>query len=75
MYKTIDESKGEFDYAIEFIDYSLTTLKKKKFEKKNNKNRSIFVKTSGLVFAITPYNDPLAGMIEKLLLLLLLDHQ
>ena len=50
VYKTIDESKGEFDYAIEFIDYSLTTLKNYKFEKKN-KNRSIFIKSSGLVFA------------------------
>ena len=66
VYKTIDESKGEFDYAIEFIDYSLTTLKNYKFEKKNNKNRSIFLKPSGLVFAITPYNDPLAGMIRKI---------
>ena len=65
VYKTIDESKGEFDYAIEFIDYSLTTLKNYKFEKKN-KNRSIFIKSSGLVFAITPYNDPLAGMIRKI---------
>ena len=66
VYKTIDESRGEFDYAIEFIDYSLTTLKNYKFEKKNNKNRSIFLKPSGLVFAITPYNDPLAGMIRKI---------
>ena len=66
VFKTIDESKGEFDYAIEFIDYSLKTLKNYNFEIRNNKNRSIFVKSTGLVFAITPYNDPLAGMIRKI---------
>ena len=26
VFKTIDESKGEFDYAIEFIDYSLKKI-------------------------------------------------
>jgi len=64
--KTFDESNSEFDYAVEFIDYSLNLLSKYRFIKNINKNRKIFLKSIGIVFAITPYNDPLAGVIRKI---------
>jgi len=66
VYKTLDESIGEFNYAIEFINYSLKILNQYKFVTLEDKNREIFVKSRGIVFAITPYNDPLAGMIRKI---------
>jgi len=65
-HKTIEESKNEFNYALEFVDYSISTVSRYKFEKKTSKSRKIFYKSSGSVFAITPYNDPLAGMIRKI---------
>jgi succinate-semialdehyde dehydrogenase/glutarate-semialdehyde dehydrogenase len=64
--KTFNESKSEFDYAIEFVDYSLNLLSKYKFIKNISNNRKIFLKSIGLVFAMTPYNDPLAGIIRKI---------
>ena len=66
VHKTIEESKNEFNYALEFIDYSISTISSYKFERKTSKSRKIFYKSSGSVFAITPYNDPLAGMIRKI---------
>ena len=65
-YKTKNESLGEFDYALEFVDYSINLLSKYKFNKKTSSNRYIFFKSPGSVFAITPYNDPLAGMTRKI---------
>ncbi len=65
-HKTINESTGEFEYALDFINYSLTLLSKYRFEKKTSTNRTIILKSSGSVFAITPYNDPLAGMTRKI---------
>ena len=65
-YKTKNESLGEFDYALEFVDYSINLLSKYKFNKKTSLNRYIFFKSPGSVFAITPYNDPLAGMTRKI---------
>lgn len=64
--KTMNESKGEFDYAVEFVDYSLSLLFKYKFIKNVDNFRKIFFKSIGPVFAITPYNDPLAGMTRKI---------
>ena len=58
--KTYDESVGEFDYALEFINYSIDLISNYKFEKNNTSKKAIFLKSSGLVFAMTPYNDPLA---------------
>ena len=52
VYKTIDESKGEFDYAIEFIDYSLTTLKNYKFEKKIKYFLICLILNFSFIFAI-----------------------
>ena len=66
VFKTLEESIGEYNYALEFIDYAIQILKEYKFDVVTNKNRKIFKKSSGLVFAITPYNDPLAGMIRKI---------
>jgi len=66
VFKTLDESSAEFNYAIEFVNYSLKILNQYKFEILENKNTEIFLKSSGIVFAITPYNDPLAGMIRKI---------
>ncbi len=66
VFKTIDESVGEYNYALEFIDYALQILKDYKFEISSKNNRKILKKSSGIVFAITPYNDPLAGMIRKI---------
>ena len=57
---------GEFEYALDFVDYSINLLSKYKFNKKTSSNRFIFFKSSGSVFAITPYNDPLAGMTRKI---------
>ena len=65
-FKTETESKGEFDYALEFVEYSINLLSKYKFEIKTSSKRSILLKSSGSVFAITPYNDPLAGMTRKI---------
>ena len=65
-HKTKNESLGEFDYALEFVDYSINLLSKYKFNKKTSSNRYIFFKSPGSVFAITPYNDPLAGMTRKI---------
>ena len=65
-HKTKNESLGEFDYALEFVDYSINLLSKYKFNKKTSSNRYIFFKSQGSVFAITPYNDPLAGMTRKI---------
>lgn len=65
-HKTINESKNEFNYALEFVDYSISTISNYVFEKKSSKSRKIFYKSSGLVFAMTPYNDPLAGMMRKI---------
>ena len=65
-HKTLDESKNEFNYALEFVDYSISTISSYDFEKKSSKTRKIFYKPLGSVFAITPYNDPLAGMIRKI---------
>ena len=65
-HKTKNESLGEFDYALEFVDYSINLLSKYKFNKKTSSNRFIFFKSPGSVFAITPYNDPLAGMTRKI---------
>ena len=65
-HKTKNESLGEFDYALEFVDYSINLLSKYKFNKKTSSNRYIFLKSPGSVFAITPYNDPLAGMTRKI---------
>ena len=65
-HKTINESKNEFNYALEFVDYSIFTISNYAFEKKSSKSRKIFYKSSGLVFAMTPYNDPLAGMMRKI---------
>lgn len=65
-HKTVDESKNEFNYALEFVDYSISTISSYEFEKRSSKTRKIFYKSSGSVFAITPYNDPLAGMIRKI---------
>ena len=65
-HKTVDESKNEFNYALEFVDYSISTLSSYEIEKRSSKTRKIFYKSSGSVFAITPYNDPLAGMIRKI---------
>ena len=64
--KTYDESAGEFDYALEFINYSIDLISNYKFEKTNTSKKSILLKSSGLVFAMTPYNDPLAGMTRKI---------
>ena len=33
VHKTIEESSGEFDYALEFIQYSLSLISTYKFEK------------------------------------------
>ena len=66
VFKTLEESIGEYNYALEFVDYAIQILKEYKFNVITNKNRKIFKKSSGLVFAITPYNDPLAGMIRKI---------
>jgi len=66
VFKTLEESIGEYNYALEFIDYAIKILKEYKFDVDTNKNRKIFKKSSGLVFAITPYNDPLAGMVRKI---------
>ena len=66
VYKTLEESIGEYYYALEFIDYSIKILKEYKFDLATDNNRKIFKKSSGIVFAITPYNDPLAGMIRKI---------
>ncbi len=66
VHKTIDESKNEFNYALEFVDYSISTILSYEFKKRSSKTRKIFFKSSGSVFAITPYNDPLAGMIRKI---------
>tara|TARA_Y100000996_G_scaffold412286_1_gene398014 strand:+ start:2461 stop:3789 length:1329 start_codon:yes stop_codon:yes gene_type:complete len=65
-HKTRNESIGEFEYAIEFVDYSINLLSKYEFNKKTSSNRTIFFKSPGSVFAITPYNDPLAGMTRKI---------
>ena len=65
-HKTKNESLGEFEYALDFVDYSINLLSKYKFNKKTSSNRFIFFKSSGSVFAITPYNDPLAGMTRKI---------
>ena len=65
-HKTINESENEFDYALEFVNYSISTISDYKFEKKSSKSRKILYKSSGSVFAITPYNDPLAGMMRKI---------
>ena len=35
VHKTIEESVGEFDYALEFVQYSLSLISNYKFEKKN----------------------------------------
>ena len=65
-HKTINESENEFDYALEFVNYSISIISDYKFEKKSSKSRKILYKSSGSVFAITPYNDPLAGMMRKI---------
>ena len=65
-HKTLDESKNEFSYALEFVDYAISTLSSYQFKKRSSKTRKIFYKSLGSVFAITPYNDPLAGMIRKI---------
>ena len=66
VHKTLDESKGEFDYALEFVDYSLSLISNYKFEKRIDSSKKLFFRSSGSVFAITPYNDPLAGMTRKI---------
>ncbi len=66
VFKTKQESIDEFNYAVEFVNYSLKILNQYKFKVSGEKNREIFIKSSGIVFAITPYNDPLAGMIRKI---------
>ena len=65
-HKTLDESKNEFSYALEFVDYAISTISSYQFKKRSSKTRKIFYKSLGSVFAITPYNDPLAGMIRKI---------
>tara|TARA_B100001057_G_scaffold351657_1_gene353131 strand:+ start:1528 stop:2877 length:1350 start_codon:yes stop_codon:yes gene_type:complete len=65
-HKTKNESFSEFDYALDFVDYSINLLSKYKFDRKTSSNRFIFYKSPGSVFAITPYNDPLAGMTRKI---------
>ena len=65
-HKTKNESFSEFDYALDFVDYSINLLSKYKFNRKTSSNRFIFYKSPGSVFAITPYNDPLAGMTRKI---------
>ena len=42
--KTFNESKSEFDYAIEFVDYSLNLLSKYKFIKNLRKKCRFFIK-------------------------------
>ena len=37
VHKTIEESKNEFNYALEFIDYSISTISSYKFERKTSK--------------------------------------
>ena len=66
VHKTIEESIGEFDYALEFVQYSLSLISNYKFEKKIDSNKKLFFKSTGAVLAITPYNDPLAGMTRKI---------
>ena len=66
VHKTIEESVGEFDYALEFVQYSLSLISNYKFEKKIDSNKKLFFKSTGAVLAITPYNDPLAGMTRKI---------
>lgn len=66
VHKTIEESIGEFDYALEFIQYSLSLISTYKFEKKIDPNKKLFFKSTGAVLAITPYNDPLAGITRKI---------
>ena len=66
VHKTIEESSGEFDYALEFIQYSLSLISTYKFEKKIDSNKKLFFKPTGAVLAITPYNDPLAGITRKI---------
>ena len=66
VHKTIEESTSEFDYALEFVQYSLSLISNYKFEKKIDSNKKLFFKSTGAVLAITPYNDPLAGMTRKI---------
>ena len=66
VHKTKSESIGEFEYALDFVNYSIKTLSTFKFTLNTDNSRNIFYKPIGTVFAITPYNDPLAGMTRKL---------
>ncbi len=65
-HKTKLESKAEFEYALGFVDYSIKVLSSYEFKSKSINSRNIIYKSIGTVFAITPYNDPLAGITRKI---------
>lgn len=64
--KTPAEADSEVDYAISFIRYALDLMSGHKFEHTAFRNRRIVEVPYGPALLITPFNDPLAGILRKL---------
>lgn len=61
--KTPAEAADEVDYAISFLRHALTQVQD---GHQNEGERRLRVVAAGPVLAITPYNDPLAGIVRKI---------
>lgn len=64
--KTPSEANSEVDYALTFLRTSLDLLSSFEFETELSTQRRITQVPYGPTVLITPFNDPLAGIVRKL---------
>ena len=64
--KKPEEAAAEFDYALSFLEYCQTQAQHHVFVWEPSAGKKIREVTPGVALLITPYNDPVAGIIRKI---------
>jgi succinate-semialdehyde dehydrogenase/glutarate-semialdehyde dehydrogenase len=63
--KTPAEATSEVDYGLSFVDYAIELLDGYPFETRPEPTRRILEVPVGPALLITPFNDPIAGILRK----------